>query len=242
MPRKGHLHPITLVIERIAAIFTELGFEIAEGPEIETEFYNFDALNIPADHPARDMWDTFWLKPLEDRRLLRTHTSPVQVRYMEKHEPPIHIVCPGKTYRHEATDATHEAQFYQVECLSVDKNISVADLKGTLDLFFEKLFGIKVETRLRPSFFPFVEPGFETDVTCFKCGGKGCSMCKETGWIEMGGSGMVHPRVLLSAGIDPKKYQGFAFGFGIDRLALLKYGIDDVRLLYNGDLRVINQF
>lgn len=238
----GHPHPITLVIRRIAEIFTGLGFEIAEGPEIESEFYNFDALNIPGDHPARDMWDTFWLRPLEERKLLRTHTSPVQVRYMERHAPPIRIVCPGKTYRHEATDATHEAQFYQIEGLMVDETTSMANLKGTLEAFLREFFGRKVNVRLRPSFFPFVEPGAETDMTCFKCDGKGCSTCKGTGWIEIGGSGMVHPKVLQSAGIDSEKYQGFAFGFGIDRLALLKYGIDDVRLLYTGDLRVTNQF
>lgn len=258
-PPKGHLHPITQITRRIAAIFDELGFEVAEGPEIESEFYNFDALNIPADHPARDMWDTFWLKPLNARKLLRTHTSPVQVRYMEKNAPPIRIIAPGKTFRHEATDATHEAQFYQIEGLMIDANVSVADLKGTLEAFFEKLFGRKTEARLRPSYFPFVEPGFETDLTCFKCSGNGlipapaesadsskasagCPTCKGTGWIEMGGSGMVHPKVLQAVNIDPRKYQGFAFGFGIDRLAMLKFELEDVRSLYSGDLRVVNQF
>lgn len=242
LERKGHLHPITQVTRSIAAIFDELGFEVAEGPEIETEFYNFDALNIPGDHPARDMWDTFWLKPLNARKLLRTHTSPVQVRYMEKNAPPIRIIAPGKTFRQEATDATHEAQFYQIEGLMIDENVSVADLKGTLEKFFEKLFGMKMEARLRPSYFPFVEPGFETDLTCFKCSGKGCSTCKGTGWIEMGGSGMVHPNVLKAVGIDSRKYQGFAFGFGIDRLAMLKFELEDVRSLYTGDLRIVNQF
>lgn len=240
------MHPLSLVIADINKIFTEMGFEIAGGPEVETEYYNFDALNVPKDHPARDMWDTFWLKPAKDGKLLRTHTSPVQVRYMEKHRPPLMIVAPGKCYRHEATDATHEAEFYQVEALVVDKNINVAHLKGTLDKFFEKLFGRPTKTRLRPSFFPFVEPGFETDVSCFKCGGnpptEGCSVCKNTGWIEMGGSGLVHPKVLSGVGINPEEFSGFAFGFGIDRMMMIKYGIPDVRLVHSGDLRLTNQF
>lgn len=217
---------------------------------METEYYNFDALNVPPDHPARDMWDTFWIasnpeqikKEVKPGLLLRTHTSPVQVRYLEKHQPPIKIVAPGKCYRHEATDATHEAEFYQVEALVVDEGISVGHLKGVLEEFFKKLFGQEIKTRLRPSYFPFVEPGFETDVTCFKCGGKGCSVCKGTGWIEMGGSGLVHPKVLQNVGLDTEKYSGFAFGFGIDRLAMLKYGIDDIRLFHSGDLRLTNQF
>jgi phenylalanyl-tRNA synthetase alpha chain len=240
--REGHLHPLSHIILKITKIFTEMGFEVADGPEVETEYYNFDALNIPEHHPARDMWDTFWLKPLNARKLLRTHTSPVQIRYMESNKPSIMIVAPGKCFRHEATDATHEAQFYQIEALVVDENISVANLKGTLEIMFEKIFEKKTNVRLRPSYFPFVEPGFETDMTCFKCGGKGCSMCKGTGWIELGGSGMVHPKVLENVGIDSKKYSGFAFGFGIDRIAMLKYGIDDIRSLYQGDLRVVNQF
>jgi phenylalanyl-tRNA synthetase alpha chain len=241
-PGTGHLHPITQVTRRIASIFNELGFEVAEGPEIEEEFYNFDALNIPGDHPARDMWDTFWLKPLNAGKLLRTHTSPVQVRYMEANQPPIRIIAPGKTFRHEATDATHEAQFYQIEGLMIDEKTSLADLKGVLENFFEKLFGTKTNVRLRPSYFPFVEPGVEIDMSCFKCGGKGCSTCKSTGWIEIMGAGMVHPKVLQAVGIDSRKYQGFAFGGGIDRFAMLKFGIDDVRSLYTGDLRVVNQF
>jgi len=239
---KGHLHPLSLVIADIGGIFTEMGFEIAQGPEVETEYYNFDALNIPKDHPARDMWDTFWLKPFLDGKLLRTHTSPMQVRYMESHKPPIRIVVPGKCYRHEATDATHEAEFYQVEALVVDKNINVADLKGTLEEFFKKLFGKPAKTRLRPSYFPFVEPGFETDVSCFKCDGKGCSVCKNTGWIEMGGSGLVHPKVLADVSINPDEFSGFAFGYGIDRMTMIKFGIDDVRLFHSGDLRLTNQF
>mgnify|MGYP003394775380 CR=1 FL=1 len=218
----------------------EMGFEIASGPEIDSEFYNFDALNIPDYHPARDMWDTFWLKPLNAKKLLRTHTSTVQIRYMEKNKPPIRIIVPGKTFRHEATDATHEAQFYQLEGLVVDENISIANLKWTLQTFFERLFQKKVT--VRPSFFPFVEPALETDMSCFKCDGKGCSLCKNTGWIEMGGSGLVHPVVLKNVGLDPEKYSGFAFGYGIDRLVMLKYGIDDVRLLYQGDLRLVNQW
>ena len=240
--KRGHLHPLSQTILKLTKVFTEMGFEIADGQEIETEFYNFDALNIPEHHPARDMWDTFWLKPLDSRKLLRTHTSPVQVRFMQANKPPIKIIAPGKCFRHEATDATHEAQFYQVEALVVDENISVANLKGTLESMFEKIFEKKTVVRLRPSFFPFVEPAFETDMRCFKCEGKGCSMCKGTGWIELGGSGMVHPKVLKNAGIDSKKYTGFAFGFGIDRIAMLKYGIDDIRILYQGDLRVVNQF
>jgi phenylalanyl-tRNA synthetase alpha chain len=260
--RKGHLHPITQVTRRIASIFDELGFEVAEGPEIEEEFYNFDALNIPGDHPARDMWDTFYVKskgknqkskladsdlssPAGDpggRQLLRTHTSPVQIRYMLEHKPPIRIIAPGKTFRQEATDATHEAQFYQIEGLMIDEKTSLADLKGVLENFFEKLFGTKTNVRLRANYFPFVEPGVEVDMSCFKCGGAGCNVCKHKGWIEIMGAGMVHPKVLQAVGIDPRKYQGFAFGGGIDRLAMLKFGIDDVRLFYNGDLRVINQF
>ncbi len=240
--KKGHLHPLTLTMFQINQIFSDLGFTIAEGPEIETEFYNFDSLNIPEHHPARDMWDTFWLEPLNARKLLRTHTSPVQVRFMEQHKPPLRIIAPGKVFRHEATDATHEAQFYQLEGLVVGENISLAHLKGTLEEFFLKFFGKKTELRLRPSYFPFVEPGVEIDASCFKCSGAGCSTCKGTGFIEIMGAGVVHPRVLESSGIDSRKYSGFAFGCGIDRLVMLKYGVDDVRLLYSGDLRLTNQF
>jgi phenylalanyl-tRNA synthetase alpha chain len=238
----GHIHPLTLVLKDINRIFTEMGFSIAGGPEIETEFYNFDTLNIPEHHPARDMWNTFWLKPLNARKLLRTHTSPVQVRFMEANKPPIKIIAPGKVFRHEATDATHEAQFYQLEGLVVGENISIANLKWTLEEFFEKLFNKKTSVRLRPSYFPFVEPGVEIDMQCFKCGGDGCNVCKGTGFIEIMGAGLVHPKVLESSGIDSKKYSGFAFGCGVDRLVMLKYGVDDVRLLYQGDLRLINQF
>ena len=244
MQNEGHNHPISLILLQINKIFTEMSFTIADGPEIETEFYNFDALNIPEHHPARDMWDTFWLKPLNVRKLLRTHTSPVQVRFMEKHKPPIKIIAPGKVFRHEATDATHEAQFYQLEGLVVGENISLANLKWTIETFLEKLFNKKTNIRMRPSYFPFVEPGVEIDTSCFKCEGKGesCPVCKGTGVIEIIGAGLVHPKVLENAGIDSKKYSGFAFGCGVDRIAMLKYGIDDVRLLYQGDLRLVNQF
>ncbi len=239
---KGHVHPISLLVTEIGNIFAQMGFEIADGPEMETEFYNFDALNIPADHPARDMWDTFWVKPKSAGKLLRTHTSPVQVRFMQTHQPPFAIIAPGKVFRYEATDATHEAQFYQAEGLVVGENISLANMKWTITEFFTKFFGKKIEVRFRPSFFPFVEPGVEIDMSCFKCSGSGCGICKQTGWIEIMGAGMVHPKVLENSGIDPNKYQGFAFGGGVDRLAMLKYGVDDVRLFYSGDLRLVNQF
>lgn len=241
-PPKGHLHPLSLITNDITGIFRKMGFAVASGPEIETEYYNFDALNVPEWHPARDMWDTFWLKPLEDRKLLRAHTSNVQIHYMEENKPPIRIIAPGKVYRHEATDATHEAQFYQLEALMVEEEVSMAHLKGVLEQFFSELFKAEIRTRLRPSFFPFVEPGAEIDMTCFKCDGKGCNVCKNTGWIEIAGAGMVHPKVLENCGINPRKYRGFAFGMGLDRLLMLKTGIEDVRLLYQGDLRLVNQF
>lgn len=230
--KPGHMHPLTMAIHEMAAIFGELGFSVASGPELETEFYNFDALNIPKDHPARDMQDTFWVKTKKDsdQFVLRTHTSPVQVRYMQSHTPPIRIIAPGKVYRNEATDATHEAQFFQLEGLLVDTTTSMTELKGTLEYFFKRYFEETVEIRFRPSYFAFVEPGIEVDV---KRGDK---------WLEMLGAGMVHPNVLSTAGIDPKKYRGFAFGFGVDRLVLVKYGIDDIRHLYSGDLRLVNQF
>ncbi|MCW9054592.1 MAG: phenylalanine--tRNA ligase subunit alpha [Candidatus Pacebacteria bacterium] len=237
----AHIHPITRMIREINAIFGEMGFTFAEGPEIETEHYNFDALNVPANHPARDMWDTFWLKPLNAKKLLRTHTSPVQVRYMEAHKDdlPIRIIAPGKVYRHEATDMTHEAQFYQVEGLMIGKDVTLAHLKGVLTTFFEKFFGADVEVRLRPSYFPFVEPGVEIDMRLV---GENVPERLAGKWIEIMGAGMVHPKVLESSGIDPREWQGFAFGTGVERLGMLKYGIDDTRLFHTGDLRFVNQF
>ena len=229
---KGHLHPLTLLIRDIALIFNEMGFEIAEGPELESEYYNFDALNVPKDHPARDMQDTFWIKGKkeEEKKLLRTHTSSVQIRYMEKHKPPFRIIAPGKVFRNEATDATHEAQFFQLEGLVVDKDISLAHLKGILTHLYQKLLGESIEIQFRPSFFPFTEPSAEIFM---KWKGK---------WLEMGGAGLVHPKVFEAAGINSKEWRGFAFGPGLERILLLKYGIPDVRLLYNGDLQLINQF
>ncbi|MFA5987486.1 MAG: phenylalanine--tRNA ligase subunit alpha [Candidatus Paceibacterota bacterium] len=240
---KGHLHPSTIVSRDLLKIFMDLGFEVIDGPEVESEHYNFDMLNFPKDHPARDMQDTFWIKN-SPHTVLRTHTSNTQVRYMEKHKPPLRVVSFGRVFRAEATDATHEAQFYQVEGLVVDETTSVAHMKGALLEVCQKIFGEKTKIRLRPSFFPFVEPGFEVDVTCFKCSGKGgmCSLCKGTSWVEVVGAGMVQPAVLKNGGVDPDKYQGYAFGFGFDRLVMLKYGIDDIRHLYSGDLRLINQF
>lgn len=226
---KGHLHPITIVLNDIAVIFRDMGFEVAFGPQIETEENNFDLLNIPADHPARDMWDTFWLK---DGRLLRTHTSPVQVRHMKENKPPIKIISPGKCFRYEATDATHETQFFQFEGLMVDERgkITMSTLKGVLEGFLKQFFGQEIEFRFRPGFFPFVEPGVEVDL---KFKGE---------WLELLGAGMVHSNVLKNVGIDPEKYSGFAFGTGVDRLTMIKYNIPDIRLFYQGDLRLINQF
>ncbi len=238
---RGHLHPVTQVIREITDSFIAMGFEVADGSEVESEHYNFDALNVPKDHPARDMQDTFWVKGVP-QTVLRTHTSAVQVRYMESHKPPFKIIVPGKVYRYEATDATHETQFHQIEGLVVGEGISLAHLKHTLDTFFKSLYGKDVATRLRPSYFPFVEPGVEIDMSCMKCAGRGCSVCKQTGWIEVMGGGMVHPNVLRAGGVDPQKYQGFAFGAGVDRLVMIRYGIDDIRLLYSGDLRLVNQF
>lgn len=237
--QSGHRHPLSQMIAEINSIFAEIGFVYAEGPEAETERYNFDLLNVPKDHPARDMQDTFWFRDedVTEPTVLRTHTSPVQVRYMEQHTPPIRVIVPGKVFRNEATDATHEAQFYQLEGLYVDKGVHLGHLKGTLEYFFGKFFQGDVEVRFRPSFFPFVEPGVEVDMRInsgeSKLAGK---------WIEIMGAGMVHPNVLKNAGIDPEVYSGFAFGMGIDRLSVMKYGIDDIRMLYNGDLRFVNQF
>ncbi len=235
----GHLHPLTLVRRKIEEIFQAMGFSVVTGPEIENEWYNFDALNIPKDHPARDMWDTFYLK---NGKLLRTHTSPVQIRYMEKNKPPFRIIVPGRIFRHEATDASHETNFYQVEGLMVGKDISAANFKAVIQEFLSRFFNKKIKTRLRPSFFPFTEPSFEVDMTCLVCDGKGCSTCSQTGWIELMGAGMVHPNVLKAGGIDSKNWQGFAFGIGMDRLAMMKYKINDIRLFYSGDLRFLRQF
>ena len=244
--QKGHIHPLTQIINEVVDAFRDLGFVVAEGPEIEDEYHNFDALNVPADHPARDMWDTFWLKPENTKKLLRTHTSPVQVRYLENNKPPLRIIVPGKVFRYEATDARHEAQFFQIEGLLVDKKVSVADMKGSLEHFLQKIFGQNVQIRLRPSFFPFVEPGFEVDMICPACLGqnkeKKCSVCGDTGWLEIMGAGLVHPHVFKSVGLNPDEWQGFAFGIGPERLAMVKWGIEDIRNFYNGDLRFINQF
>ena len=257
---RGHIHPISRVIKDIVSIFSSMGFEVVEGPEVETEYYNFDALNIPANHPARDMWDTFWLKSesriVADRQtadkrgrferesalLLRTHTSPVQVRYMENHNPPLKIIVPGRAYRYEATDASHEFQFFQLEGLVVDRQISIANFKGVIQEFFSRLFKKKITVRLRPSFFPFVEPGFEVDISCVACAGAGCAICKKSGWLELAGAGMVHQNVFKAAGYTPGEWQGFAFGFGIDRIAMMKYKIPDIRLFHSGDLRFLKQF
>lgn len=241
---RGHDHPLSSIIRNINAIFHEMGFTFAEGPEIESEWYNFDALNVPKDHPSRDMQDTFFIKKpwgegKERKEVLRTHTSPVQVRYLEKYGAPSRIIVPGKVFRNEATDATHEAQFYQLEGLMVDKGVHVGHLKGTLEAFFEKLFGGKVDVRFRPSFFPFTEPSFEVDM---RIEGDPAKNKLAGRWIEILGAGMIHPNVLRAAGIDPDVYGGFAFGGGIDRLVLMRYGIDDIRLLYTGDLRFVQQF
>lgn len=229
-PPRGHLHPITLVMRKIEEIFQSMGFEIIEGPDVETEYYNFDALNIPQDHPARDLWNTFWLKS-NSKLLLRTHTSPMQIRYMEKNNPPFRIIVPGRVFRYEATDASHSHTFYQLEGLMVDRHISVANFKAVIEEFLKKLFGADVEMRMRPSYFPFTEPSFEVDMK-YPSGE----------WLEIMGAGMVHPNVFKAAGYVPGNWQGFAFGIGIDRIAMLRYKINDIRLLYSGDLHFLNQF
>ena len=239
--RYGNLHPVTTVRNQLTDIFTSMGFEVYEGTEIETDYYNFTALNTPQDHPARDMQDTFYI---DENTLMRTHTSPVQAHVMleAKGKGPIKVICPGKTYRRDDDDATHSHQFMQCEGLVIDKNITMGDLKGTLDVFAKKMFGEKREIRLRPSYFPFTEPSVEVDISCANCGGKGCAMCKGTGWIEVLGAGMVNPHVLEMCGFDPKEYQGFAFGIGLERVAMLKYDIDNIRDFYNNDLRFLEQF
>jgi len=247
----GHLHPLTIVEKEIREIFKSMNFSVVEGPEVETDYYNFDALNIPKDHPARDMWDTFWLRQNElkvknkkskGRLLLRTHTSPVQIRYMEQHKPPFQIIVPGRVFRYEATDASHETNFYQVEGLMVGKNITLANFKFVIQEFFQRLFKKNLEIRLRPSYFPFVEPGLEVDIQCVKCGGDGCNICKESGWLEVMGAGMVHPHVFEAVHYNPRDLQGFAFGLGLERIAMIKYNIPDIRLFYSGDARFIKQF
>jgi len=238
-PVLGHLHPLTLVKREVEEIFGSMGFSVVEGPEMETEWYNFDALNIPQDHPARDLWDTFYLK---NGLILRTHTSPVQVRYMERNNPPFRIIVPGNVFRHEATDPSHEFQLYQVEGLMVDKDVSVANFKAVVGEFFRKFFKKEVKFRLRPDFFPFTEPSFDIGISCVMCDGKGCSVCKEEGFLEVAGAGMVHPNVFKNSKLIPKDWQGWAFGFGLERLAMLKYKINDIRLFRSGDLRFLNQF
>ncbi|MFA5086648.1 MAG: phenylalanine--tRNA ligase subunit alpha [Candidatus Paceibacterota bacterium] len=238
----GHLHPITQVMREVEYIFERLGFSVVEGPEVEDEWHNFDSLNIPEGHPARDalsLGKTFYLK---NGKLLRSQTSSAQVRYMKKMKPPIKIVIPGRVYRYETTDASHEINFYQIEGFYVDENVTVANLKAVLQKFLELFFKRKVEIRLRPSYFPFVEPGFEVDMRCEVCGGEGCSACKRTGWVEILGAGMVHPNVIKNGGLDPKKYKGFAFGMGIDRPTMMKYKINDIRLFHSGNLKFLKQF
>ncbi|MDY3739455.1 MAG: phenylalanine--tRNA ligase subunit alpha [Selenomonadaceae bacterium] len=237
----GHIHPLTLTLLQIKEIFMRMGFSVEEGPEIEKDYYNFEALNLPKDHPARDMQDSFYIT--EDI-LMRSQTSPVQARTMEAHEPnsPIRMIAPGRVYRRDDYDATHSPMFTQVEGMVIDKGISLADLKGTLETFLKQTFGPKVKVRFRPSFFPFTEPSAEVDISCVMCKGKGCRVCKGTGWLEILGSGMIHPNVLKMSGYDPEQVSGFAFGMGVERIAMLVYGIDDLRLFYDNDLRFLKQF
>ena len=268
---KGHLHPLTQVQRKAQEIFRSMGFAVAYGPEVESEWYNFDALNMPPDHPAREMWDTFWLKPENPKSkipaqlhlgkvqaggqnpkqnlLLRTHTSPVQIIYMEQHNPPLRIIAPGRVFRYEATDARHQINFYQLEGLMIGKDVSVANFRAVIQEFYQKFFGKKIEVRLRPSYFPFTEPSFEVDMSCTSCTNPkaknqkiNCKICGGNGWLEMMGAGMVHPNVFKAAGYNPKNWQGFAFGMGLDRLAMMKYKVDDIRLFYSKDLRFLQQF
>ena len=237
--RRGHLHPNTIALEEVERIFVGMGYEVVSGPEIEYDYYNFEALNIPEGHPAKDEQDTFYIN---DKILLRTQTSSVQVHMMEQGKLPIRMISPGRVFRSDDVDATHSPSFHQIEGMVIDKNITFADLKGTLELFARKLFGADTKVKFRPHHFPFTEPSAEMDVSCFKCGGKGCRFCKGEGWIEILGCGMVHPHVFEMSGIDPNEYTGFAFGVGLERIALLKYEIDDMRLLYEHDVRFLNQF
>ena len=235
----GNPHPISLVQDQMLSVFTSMGFDVVEGPEVEYDLYNFEMMNIPKNHPARDAQDTFYI---EDNIVLRTHTSPVQARTMLNRKPPIRIVCPGRVYRADEVDATHSPVFHQMEGLVIDKDVTMADLKGTLDAFASKLFSSDITTRFRPSFFPFTEPSAEVDLTCVNCHGKGCRICKGTGWIEVLGAGMVNPKVLEMCGIDSKVYSGFAFGVGLERIGMLRYGITDMRALFEGDVRFLSQF
>ncbi len=237
--KAGHRHPNTIALEEVERIFIGMGYEVVEGPEVELDYYNFEALNIPANHPAKDEQDTFYIN---DNIVLRTQTSPVQVRQMEKGKLPIRMIAPGRVFRSDEVDATHSPSFHQIEGLVIDRHITFADLKGTLAEFAKELFGENTKVKFRPHHFPFTEPSAEVDVTCFKCGGEGCRFCKGSGWIEILGCGMVHPRVLRMSGIDPEEYSGFAFGVGLERIALLKYEIDDMRLLYENDDRFLRQF
>ncbi len=234
----GSLHPITIVFQEIINIFTRLGFEVAEGPEVELDYYNFEALNIPKDHPARDMQDTFYIS---EEVLLRTHTSPVQIRVMEAYKPPIRIIAPGKVYRRDA-DISHSPMFHQVEGFMVDEQVSFSDLKGVLEAFSHQMFGPEVRLRFRPSFLPCTDPSAEVDITCVICQGSGCRVCSQTGWLEILGSGMIHPEVFKVVGYDPETFTGFAFGMGVERIAMLKFGIDDIRLFFENDLRFLRQF
>ncbi|MDP2659476.1 MAG: phenylalanine--tRNA ligase subunit alpha [Dehalococcoidia bacterium] len=249
----GRLHPINKIIREICRVFTAMGFQVVEGPEVEWDYYNFEALNIPKDHPARDMFDTLWVTPEGSEglkpMLLRTHTSPMQIRVMEQTQPPVRVVVPGRVYRYEATDATHESMFHQVEGLAVDEDITMADLKGALYTFARAIFGQERQVRFRCDYFPFVEPGVEVAVDCFVCDGRGalpdgqvCRLCKGSGWLEVFGAGMVHPQVLRNVGYDPRRYRGFAFGGGLERIAMLRYGIDNIRLFFSNDLRFLRQF
>lgn len=235
----GNLHPLNKVQNELKDVFIGMGFKIAEGPEVETVYNNFDALNSPKDHPSRSMSDTFYIN---EELLLRTQTSPVQIRTMKNHKPPIKVISPGRCFRFDELDATHSPMFHQIEGLVIDKNITMADLKGTLNMFVKRIFGEHTQTKFRPHYFPFTEPSAEVDVTCFKCGGKGCKVCKNSGWIEILGCGMVHPNVLKECGIDPEEYSGFAFGMGLDRITMLKNEIDDIRLIFENDMRFIDQF
>ena len=244
--RLGALHPTTQALRQICGAFASLGFQVYEGPEVEWDYYNFEALNIPPDHPARDMWATFWIDYKNERgeqpMLLRTHTSPMQVRVMNQLKPPVRVIVPGKCYRFEATDATHESMFYQVEGFAVDENITMADLKGTLFEVAKRIFGQDRKVRFRCDYFPFVEPGVEVAIDCIACKGTGCRLCGDTGWIEILGAGMIHPEVLRRVNYDPERYSGFAFGLGVERTPMLKYGIDDIRHFYSNDLRFLRQF